>query len=110
MKTWIPPTAAVAMLLVAPFAHTGDRDATDTRGRYEGIAASANAVWVIDTSSGRVRKCTQEFAAATVKLQETSAALVEAAGTEDMAAVGAAAKEMGGACKNCHDGYRIDED
>jgi hypothetical protein len=62
MKTWILPTAAVAMLLVAPFAHSSDKDAVDPRGRYEGIAASANAVWVIDTRSGRVRKCTQEFA------------------------------------------------
>ena len=31
-------------------------------GRYEGIAAAANAVWVIDTSSGKVRRCVQDFA------------------------------------------------
>ncbi|QIQ86272.1 cytochrome c [Erythrobacter sp.] len=52
----------------------------------------------------------EEFAAATVKLQETSAALVEAAGTEEMATVGAAVKEMGGACKNCHDQFRYDDE
>ena len=34
----------------------------DQRGRYEGVAASDNAVWVLDTATGRVRKCTQEFA------------------------------------------------
>jgi hypothetical protein len=31
-------------------------------GRYEGIAAAANAVWVIDTHSGKVRRCVQDFA------------------------------------------------
>jgi len=36
--------------------------AAEMPGRYEGVAASANAVWVIDTHTGRVRRCTQEFA------------------------------------------------
>lgn len=31
-------------------------------GRYEGIAAAANAVWVIDTQTGKVRRCVQDFA------------------------------------------------
>ena len=52
----------------------------------------------------------EEFASATLKLQETSAALVEAAGTGDAAAVGAAVKEMGGSCKNCHDQFRYDDE
>ena len=62
MKTWIILPTALAMLMAAQFAHTQGKDDADPRGRYEGIAASANAVWVIDTRSGRVRKCTQEFA------------------------------------------------
>jgi len=63
MKTWIILTGALAMLMAAQFTHSQGKDSSaDTRGRYEGIAASANAVWVIDTRSGRVRKCTQEFA------------------------------------------------
>ncbi|MEE4207032.1 MAG: cytochrome c [Erythrobacter sp.] len=52
----------------------------------------------------------EEFAAATVKLQETSAALVEAAAGGDAASVGAAVKEMGGSCKNCHDQFRYDDE
>ena len=62
MKTWILPTAAATLLLTASFAHASDKGIADERGRYEGIAASDNAVWIIDTRSGRVRKCTQEFA------------------------------------------------
>jgi hypothetical protein len=31
-------------------------------GRYEGVQASENAVWILDTRTGQVRKCTQEFA------------------------------------------------
>ncbi|MCB1791633.1 MAG: hypothetical protein KDJ27_02470 [Gammaproteobacteria bacterium] len=54
---------AAATLLATQLAHTqNETTGNDPRGRYEGIAASANAVWVIDTRSGRVRKCTQEFA------------------------------------------------
>ncbi len=30
-------------------------------GRYQGVEASETAVWVIDTQTGQVRKCTQEF-------------------------------------------------
>ena len=37
-------------------------EAGDQRGRYEGIGASDNAIWVVDTHTGQVRKCTQEFA------------------------------------------------
>ncbi len=52
----------------------------------------------------------EEFAAAQAKLVETSAALVAAAGTGEMAAVGEAVKAMGGSCKGCHDNFRLDTD
>ncbi|MEQ8412161.1 MAG: cytochrome c [Erythrobacter sp.] len=52
----------------------------------------------------------EEFSEATQKLIDTSAALVEAAGGADPAAVGAAVKEMGGSCKNCHDQFRYDDE
>ncbi|MEE4338165.1 c-type cytochrome [Erythrobacter sp.] len=52
----------------------------------------------------------EEFASATQKLIDTSAALVEATGGGDPAAVGAAVKEMGGSCKNCHDQFRYDDE
>ncbi|KPP90291.1 cytochrome c [Erythrobacter sp. HL-111] len=51
-----------------------------------------------------------EFTAARQKLSETSAALVEAAASGEAAAVGAAVKEMGGSCKNCHDVFRYDDE
>jgi cytochrome c556 len=50
------------------------------------------------------------FSEATQKLMDTSAALVEAAGEGDPATVGAAVKEMGGSCKNCHDQFRYDDE
>lgn len=63
MHHWKRLSLATAMLgaaaLVCADAAAGD---TDERGRYEGMAASDNAVWVIDTHTGKVRKCTQEFA------------------------------------------------
>jgi hypothetical protein len=49
---------AAQSALAEPVAQRSD----DQRGRYEGIAASDNAVWVVDTATGQVRKCTQEFA------------------------------------------------
>lgn len=63
MKTWMTLLTGLCLLLAAPLAWSEPAEkASDSRGRYEGVAASANAVWVIDTRSGRVRKCTQEFA------------------------------------------------
>jgi cytochrome c556 len=47
------------------------------------------------------------FAAAAQRLQETSARLAAAADVGDMAQVGHAAGEVGGACKGCHDKYRV---
>lgn len=63
MQTWMTVAGAVVMLCAAQLAHSEAAEkGTDQRGRYEGVAASANAVWVIDTHTGKVRKCTQEFA------------------------------------------------
>ena len=53
-------------LLVSLASHNAFGEATaqgaDKVGRYEGVTATENAVWVVDTKTGRVRKCTQEFA------------------------------------------------
>jgi hypothetical protein len=56
-------TVGVVALFAAQYA-TAEAvpQGSNERGRYEGIAASDNAVWVVDTKTGRVRKCTQEFA------------------------------------------------
>lgn len=47
------------------------------------------------------------FEAAVVKLQTEAANINAAAATGDPAAVGAAIPALGGACKNCHDTYRL---
>lgn len=52
----------------------------------------------------------EEFASATEQLVTKSAALVAAAESGDAAAVGEAAKEMGGSCKNCHDTFRAEDE
>lgn len=63
MKGWITILAGLGMFSAMQLAHSESAGKTDeTRGRYEGVAASANAVWVLDTHTGAVRKCTQEFA------------------------------------------------
>jgi hypothetical protein len=51
-------------LLLACAAVQGEQadESDDERGRYAGVAGSENSVWVIDTRTGRARKCTQEFA------------------------------------------------
>ncbi|MGB5252026.1 MAG: hypothetical protein WBN68_04780, partial [Sedimenticolaceae bacterium] len=52
----------IAILFAAQQAQTEpDRQTAGPQGAYEGIVASENAVWIVDTRSGRVRKCTQEF-------------------------------------------------
>jgi cytochrome c556 len=50
-----------------------------------------------------------EFKAAAQKLVDESAKLVAIAADGDKAAVGAQAMAMGGACKNCHDTFRLDD-
>ncbi len=52
----------------------------------------------------------EDFAAASQKLVDTSAALAAAAATGEAAAVGEAVKAMGGSCKGCHDQFRLDKD
>lgn len=50
-----------------------------------------------------------EFTAAQQKLVDESAKLASLAGGGDKAAVGAQAMAMGGACKGCHDQFRLDD-
>lgn len=51
----------------------------------------------------------EEFAAAAQKLVDESAKLATVAGEGDKAATGAQALVMGGACKGCHDQFRLDD-
>lgn len=51
----------------------------------------------------------EEFKAAATKLVDESAKLLTIAADGDKAAVGAQAMAMGGACKNCHDTFRLDD-
>ena len=52
----------------------------------------------------------EEFSAAAEQLTTASAGLVEAAATADAGAVGAASMELGGACMNCHETFRLDDE
>jgi len=51
----------------------------------------------------------QGFAAAVQKLQAATAKLQQVASTDDMAAIKAQVQATGGACKNCHETYRVPE-
>lgn len=51
----------------------------------------------------------EEFKAAAQKLVDESAKLMTIAADGDKAAVGAQAMAMGGACKGCHDNFRLDD-
>lgn len=51
-----------------------------------------------------------DFSAAAKKLVDESAKLTEVAAGGDKAAVGAQAMTMGGACKGCHDQFRLDDE
>ncbi len=51
----------------------------------------------------------EEFSAAAQKLVDESATLMTVADEGDKAAVGAQAMTMGGACKGCHDQFRLDD-
>ncbi len=52
----------------------------------------------------------EDFAAAHQKLVDASGVLVEAAASEDVAAIGEAVKGLGASCKNCHDTFRLDDE
>ena len=63
MKIWIVMLAVAGLLLMLQPAHSGTaKQPAGERGRYEGVVASDNSVWVVDTRTGKVRRCTQEFA------------------------------------------------
>jgi len=63
MRQWMFMVAGAGLLAAAQFTQAETvQQGADGRGRYEGVAASEAAVWVIDTHTGKVRKCTQEFA------------------------------------------------
>jgi len=51
-----------------------------------------------------------EFTAAQKMFAERAPKLLAAAKTKDVAAITAAFKDVGGACKNCHDTFRAPED
>ena len=52
----------------------------------------------------------EEFAEAHQMLVDRSAEMMSLAEAGDTAAIGEYAKELGGACKNCHDSFRLDDD
>ena len=52
----------------------------------------------------------EDFSAATEQMIQASQTMLAAADSRDAAQVQAAVKELGGACKNCHDQFRLDED
>ncbi len=52
----------------------------------------------------------EEFAAAIDKVQDASAAFVAAAESGDSERIGGAFRELGGACRNCHDQFRVAHD
>ena len=63
MQRWMMIVAAAGIVAAVPLAQAeAAKQGAQERGRYEGVAATDNAVWIIDTHTGRVRKCTQEFA------------------------------------------------
>ena len=63
MKIRLVLPALVGLLVVVQAAQGGTvHQPAGERGRYKGVVASDNAIWVIDTRTGKVRRCTQEFA------------------------------------------------
>jgi cytochrome c556 len=51
-----------------------------------------------------------EFAAAAKNFEEKAPTLLAAAKSKDLAAVNKAFRDVGGACKNCHDNFRAPEE
>lgn len=88
--------------------------ATDINGRAQRI----EALFPVGTSTGdgfktealpTIWQKPEEFKAASRKLVDESAKLASLAGGGDKGAVGAQAMAMGGACKGCHDQFRLDD-
>jgi hypothetical protein len=62
MDQWKRFAAGLCLLLSQAAVHgEPEKQAAEGRGPYEGVVGSETAVWVVDTRTGRVRKCTQEF-------------------------------------------------
>ena len=73
MKTWMIVPAGLGVLMLAQFLYTPNAvSAAVEPGHFMGVEASETAVWVVDTQTGRVRKCTQEFADSTPRCSEFS--------------------------------------
>lgn len=73
MKTWMIVLSGVAALSLVQLLNAPNAiSATPENGRFAGVEASETAVWVIDTQTGRVRKCTQEFADSTPRCSDFS--------------------------------------
>lgn len=70
MKLWGTLTAFALLALAAQHVYTGPATADDAR--FEGIVGSASAMWVLDRRTGKVRKCTQEFADQTPRCSDFS--------------------------------------
>lgn len=51
-----------------------------------------------------------EFAEAIATAQEATAAFQEAVASGDRAVIGAAFRDVGAACRGCHDRFRVDDD
>jgi hypothetical protein len=63
MSQWRRCVAGLGLLLAQlGAAGAAEKPAAEGRGPYEGVVASETAVWVVDTRTGRVRRCTQDFA------------------------------------------------
>jgi len=52
----------------------------------------------------------EEFAEALAKVEAATAALSEATASGNMEAIGGAFREVGQACKGCHERFRVDDD
>ena len=91
-----------------------DATATEINGRAKLIETPFPAGTSVDDGVKTEALATiwqkpEEFKAAGQKLIDESAKLAELAKGGDKAAVGAQAMAMGGACKGCHDQFRLDD-
>ena len=60
MKIWMVMPALAGLLVAVQPAQSGTvKQPAGERGRYEGVVASDNSVWVVDTRTGSVRRCTR---------------------------------------------------
>ncbi len=63
MRNWMLALAGLGMLLLTQVLHIPEAvSAAAGDARFVGVEASDTAVWVVDTHSGQVRRCTQDFA------------------------------------------------